>query len=114
MAVTAAVVKSTIPDEGETMSIRIICINKAGGKHDDPHEAITRLYWVDEEPTGKQAFISREDLHDWLNAGGKAFVHEDGARAPVIPFVSRSWKKCVKTRPDSTKKDNLLNLDECR
>ena len=40
------------------MSIRVECINKAGGWHQDPHEAISRLAWVDEQ-SGQRGSSSR-------------------------------------------------------
>lgn len=96
------------------MAIRITCINKDGGYHDNPYVAITRLGWL-EESTGKTGYITREQLYDWLkNEGGQAYVLAGNARAEVIPALSAAGTKYVKTRADSTNRDNLLKLPECR
>jgi hypothetical protein len=34
------------------MAVRITCINKSGGYHDNPHEAITDFGWVNEQTGG--------------------------------------------------------------
>lgn len=94
------------------MSIRIRCINKAGGYHEDPHEAIQTLGWENEQDrsTGRS---TREGMHDWVRNGGQAFVVAGGFRAQLEARVNSRGTKYVRTRPDATTKDNLLKLQEC-
>jgi hypothetical protein len=95
------------------MSIRITCINKAGGYHEDPHEAIQTLGWQHEQDasTGRS---TREVMHDWVKQGGQAFVVSGSHRAPLIALTNSRGTKYVKTKPDGVTDDNLLNLPECR
>lgn len=95
------------------MSIRITCINKAGGFHEDPHEAIQTLGWVNEQ-TNVAGRNSREEMHEWVKGGGLAVVVAGASRAPLIAVVNLRGTKYVKTKPDATTKDNLLKLPECR
>ena len=93
------------------MSIRITCISKAGGQHFDPHEAIALLGWVDEQ-SGETGVASRDEMYEYVRRGGLVFTRDGFARAQVMAYLSHSGRKCVKTVPDSTRKDNLLNLNE--
>jgi hypothetical protein len=94
------------------MAIRIVCINKAGGYHEDPHEAISHLGWV-EDGTGKTGRTTRLVMYDWLIQGGDAYVVGGGSRVGVIGAVNSRGTKYVKTVPDRTTQDNLLRLPEC-
>ena len=96
------------------MAIRITCINKANGQHENPYVAITDLGWV-EDGTGKAGRLTREALHDWITRQhGQAYVQVGVARAMVIASVSPHGTKYVKTEADHTERDNLLKLPECR
>ncbi len=95
------------------MSLRITCINKAGGYHEDPHEAIQTLGWVNEQ-NAQIGRSTREVMHDWVKSGGLAFVVAGGSRAPLVAVVNSRGTRFVKTKPDATTKDNLLKLPECR
>ena len=95
------------------MSIRINCVNKADGYHDDPHESISWLGWTG-DGTGKSGKMSREAMHDWVGQGGVAYVQALQNRANLEARVSRFGTKYVRTIPDGTTSDNLLRLMECR
>jgi len=97
------------------MTVRITCINKDNGDHDDPHEAITRLGWENVDKPDNKGYCSRLDMVKFLDVDkGQAFVEDsDGNKAYLIAYTSVSGKKCVKTRPDQTVSDNLLSLTEC-
>jgi hypothetical protein len=96
------------------MSIRITCINKAGGQHENPHVAIPKLGWT-EDGTGKSGIWTREQMYDWLKDGGMAYVKDArGDVAWLITEISSRGTKFVRTQPDWTKADNLLSLGECR
>ena len=95
------------------MPIRITCIKKDGGNHENPCAAISRLRWI-EDGTQKTGDTSRDDMHDWVKGGGQAYVKDAGGDiAFLIAEVSPGGTKFVRTRPDGTKKDNLLALGEC-
>jgi len=95
------------------MSIRIICINKSGGYHDNPHEAISRFGWINEQ-TGESKIISREDMWKWVSDGGEAYVKDArGNRAPVRAKTNSRGTKYLQTEADGKPTDNLLALREC-
>lgn len=94
------------------MSIRITCIKKSGGHHQEPHEAITALTWVNEQD-GSRGNSSREQMYEWVKNGGQAFVVFGATRVQVVTAETSWGTRFVKTRPDHTIRDNLLSLSEC-
>lgn len=94
------------------MAIRITCINKANGQHENPYVAISHLGWVN-EATNERGWSTRELMYDWIKTGGHAYVQAGTARADVITAESPRGTKYVRTRADSTDRDNLLKLPEC-
>lgn len=96
------------------MSVRITCINKSGGYHENPHEAISRFGWLN-EGTGQSGISSREEMWNWVNNGGLAYVKDAyGNTAKVVAKSNRNGTKYLQTIADGTPTDNLLNLMECR
>ncbi len=95
------------------MAIKIVCINKENGRHDDPYEAISFLGWV-EDGTGSKGKLSRLQLVDWIERGGEAYVLGGlSQRVKVVVRVSRHGNKYVKTVANGVETDNLLSLSEC-
>ena len=96
------------------MAIRIICIKKDNGNHENPYVAITSLNWINES-TGNKGTISRIGLYDWIKDDkGVAYVKDNiGNRANILPMLSSAGNKYVKTQADSTTSDNLLKLPQC-
>lgn len=95
------------------MAVRITCIKKAGGNHENPHVAISSLGWVNEQ-TNEKGNSTRDVMHDWVKGGGQGYVRDaKGDVAYLIAEVSPRGTKFVKTKPDGTKADNLLSLPEC-
>ena len=96
------------------MAIRITCISKAGGDHYDPHTAISRLGWVNEE-TGKSGSSTREQIYEWLTEKkGTAFVVDRrGNKAYLYPRENAHATRFVQTYADGVWTDNLLALPEC-
>jgi len=93
------------------MQIRITCINKDNGDHENPYLAITHVGWISNQ--GKIGVSSRIELYNWIENGGYAYVKEDeGILAQVITEIAHSGTKYVRTKPDSSTKNNLLNLTE--
>jgi Protein of unknown function (DUF3892) len=96
------------------MTVRVTCIRKQGGYHDDPHVAIEDLGWTN-EATGQSGRSTRLQFYDWLqNQNGVAYVKDRyGNQASVRPRVSARGNPFVQTVADGTPTDNLLNLPEC-
>ena len=95
------------------MAVRITCINKASGNHENPYVAISHLGWV-EDGTGKSGKSTREEMYDFVqNKGGEAYVSSGLSRARLIGAVSPRGTRYVKTVANSTERDNLLELPEC-
>jgi len=96
------------------MTVRITCINKDGGNHENPHVAITDLGWI-EDGTNDEGKSSRLAMYDWIkNKGGKAYVRDAyGNTAWVGTAETVTGTKYVRTYRDSTWTDNLLALMEC-
>lgn len=95
------------------MAVRITCINKAGGFHDDPHEAVSYYGWLNESSsaTGKN---DRATMVDWVKRGGIAYVKDlYGRLAYCFVNRSRSGNEFLQTQTDGIPTDNLLKLPEC-
>jgi hypothetical protein len=95
------------------MAIRITCITKDAGNHENPHVAIGTLGWVNPQ-TGEQDRSTRVVMHDWVKEGGEAYVEYGNVRARLLAVISPRGNKYVKTQADNTSSDNLLRLPECR
>ena len=97
------------------MAIRITCINKSGGYHQDPHHAIERLGWTNEE-NGKTGKSTRLEIYDWIKLrSGTAYVKDSaGNKAYVGTLEHANGTKYVQTFADKVWTDNLLSLPECR
>lgn len=97
------------------MSIRITCITKAGGDHENPYVAISRLGWVNLLNPAEKKFSTREQMYDYVKNGNEAWVYDKSgnSKAKLICATSPKGTRYVKTEPDSTPKDNLLEIGEC-
>jgi hypothetical protein len=96
------------------MAIRITCINKSGGYHLDPHHAIERLGWTNEQD-GATGNNSRLEIYNWIKTeNGKAYVTDRaGNTAYVGTREHANGTKFVQTYADKVWTDNLLSLPEC-
>jgi hypothetical protein len=96
------------------MSVRITCISKAGGDHENPHVAISRLGWINEED-GATGNSSRLEMYDWIkNQNGVAYVRDaNGNTVRVGTAETSRGTKYVRTYRDRVWTDNLLALPEC-
>lgn len=96
------------------MAMRITCINKSGGYHEDPHHAISYLGWINEQ-TSESGKSSREDMWSFVSKGGQAFVRDSyGNVAYLRAKTSSKGTHFVQTEADGKPTDNLLKLGECR
>ena len=96
------------------MSVRITCISKDGGNHDNPHVAISDLGWKNEE-TGDTGRSTRLQIYDWIkNQRGYAYVRDHvGNTVRVGTAENANGTRYVRTYRDNTWTDNLLALPEC-
>ena len=96
------------------MTVRITCINKDNGNHENPYVSITNLGWL-EESTGKRGRSTRLEMYNFIKDGNYAYVVDpkDSSKAYLETRVSAAGTKYVRTKPDDTRRDNLLSLPEC-
>ena len=96
------------------MAVRIICIKKEEGKHENPYIAIDYLEWVNERINVK-GITDRTKIHDWIKyESGEAYiVDRSGKKIYLIPEISPLGNKYVKTVEDETIADCLLQLPDC-
>jgi nucleotide-binding universal stress UspA family protein len=90
--------------EGQ-MASQITCITKPHPHND--HEAITNV-------GGAAFYITRQECANNIDSGRETyFVHVGAFRTEVTTYV-KNGVKYIRTRADSTQKDNLLSLPQCR
>lgn len=97
------------------MAVRIVCINKSGGYHGDPHHAISHLGWTN-EATGNTGKSTRLEVYEWIKTrGGAAYVVDSGGNKTSVGTREHSnGTKYLQTHADRVWTDNLLALPECR
>lgn len=97
------------------MAVRITCIKKSGGFHENPHVAIESLGWTN-EATNESGRSSRLEMYDFVvNKKGQAYVTDNyGNTAYLQGATSASGNQYVRTVSDGKWTDNLLSLPECR
>lgn len=94
------------------MALRIHCINKDNGDHEDPHLAISYLGWVDQSDYSRGKW-SRLTMVEFIEKGGRAYVEVNGKTAYLVVRTSKYGNKYVKTVADGVETNNLLYLPEC-
>jgi len=95
--------------------IRIICINKSEGYHDNPHEAVSFYGWISDE-NQKKGKTDRITMVDWIkNKKGIAYVTDKNDNK-VYCYVNRSVNgtEFLQTQSDGRFTNNLLELPECQ
>ena len=96
------------------MSVKITCIKKDNGNHENPYAAIISMNWIDED-TKDTGQSTRLDMYEFVNGGGEAYVRDaSGNKAKLEAKVTVNRTKYVKTIADDVKSDNLLRLPECK
>ena len=95
------------------MAIRVTCIKKSGGYHENPHEAISRFGWRNEQ-RGASNSSTREQMWEWVTNGGDAYVKDTyGNVAWVRAKTNSRGTHYLQTEADGKASDNLLKLPEC-
>lgn len=94
------------------MTIKITCIKKENGNHENPCEAISTFGWIN-EGTQKSGSSSRIQVYEFVEKGGYAYVEDNDSRVKLITGISSKGNRYVKTKQNDTEDDNLLKLPEC-
>ncbi|MBG6236283.1 hypothetical protein IWX76_002864 [Pedobacter sp. CAN_A7] len=97
------------------MAIKITCINKDNGNHENPNVAITHLGWIN-EINGASGKNTRIEIYNWIKVdAGVAYVKDAmGNKAKIITAETANGTMYVKTEADTSLKNNLLSLQECK
>jgi hypothetical protein len=97
------------------MAIKITCIKKASGDHENPYIAISTMNWMNEN-TGATGTSTKIGMYDFVTKDkGIAYVKDSrGNKANLIGAVSPKGNKYVKTVEDDVTSDNPLKLPECK
>jgi hypothetical protein len=91
------------------MSDQITCITKPDAHN--THEAITHVGGT--RQGGTRFYITRQECANDIRGGTKSyFVHVKPDTIPVTAY-QREGQWFIRTKPDRTQKDNLLNLPQC-
>jgi len=95
------------------MSVKITCIKKDNGNHENSYVAITSMNWLNEADQ-KTGTSTRVEMYDFVKDGGDAYVKDTaGNKAKLVAHITEKGTKYVKTVADDVKSDNLLKLGEC-
>lgn len=98
------------------MAVKIHCINKDNGNHENPYVAISHLGWINEQ-NGERGRSTRLEMYTFIkDKSGQAYVVDprDGSKAYLEARVTTLGTKYVRTQSNDTGRDNLLSLPECR
>lgn len=92
--------------------VKITCIKKDSGNHNNPHEGITDYGWINSnEKTGQS---TRSAMVKWIEDGNRAYVTDTyGNKAYCAIRTSPSGNKFLQTYSDGNYNNNLLSLPEC-
>lgn len=89
--------------------VQISCINKK--EHYNPHERIINIGGLNSN--GTRWKISQADAIQYIENGTFSFYVSVGGYTTDVIIALHNGNKYLKTKPDSTGKDNLLSLPEC-
>lgn len=96
------------------MSVKITCIKKDNGNHENPYVAISSMNWIN-EGTQKGGTSTREAIYEFVRDGNEAYVKDSsGNKAILEAKISAKGTKYVKTVANDVESDNLLQLPECK
>lgn len=95
------------------MTVEIICISKANGNHDNPHEAITHYHWVGDPKAPNGWIYTRDGMVKFLEEGNSAYVDGGGNIKAYCKVMNNGRIKFLQTYSDDRPTNNLLQLPEC-
>jgi hypothetical protein len=87
------------------MALQITCITKPDAHN--THEAITNV-------GGFGFYITRQECADNIRFGRQSYFVQVGLYRTDVEAYQRNGTWFIKTKPDSTQRDNLLSLPQCR
>jgi hypothetical protein len=90
------------------MPKQVSCINKT--RHSDPHLRIRNIGGV---ANGRRWRLSEDEAIRKIERGSSSFFVRVGNRRVEVVVAKHQGRKYLKTRPDSSRKNNLLSLPEC-
>jgi len=92
--------------------VEIICINKDGGNHSNPHEGITHYGW--RNSVGQNGRATKADMLKYLDDGNRAYVMPNqGTKVYCYIRTSTAGNRFLQTYADNQYTNNLLSLNEC-
>lgn len=95
------------------MAVKVTCVSKPSGNNLDPHEAISRIGWVNES-TGATGVSTRLEIYDFIKGGGQVYVTSlSSSRVYVGCRESNTGTKFVQTHADGQWNNNLLSQPNC-
>jgi len=74
------------------------------------HEHIARVRWQDTQNSTQTGEASRQEMVDWINGGGQAYVSQGGHTVAV--GVVNANPPYIRTHADGIWTDNLLALPQ--
>lgn len=87
------------------MPLQITCITKPNAH--STHEAITHV-------GGSGFYITREKCADDIDNRRQSYFVHVGLYKTDVTTYTKNGVKYIKTKADSTQKDNLLSLPQCK
>lgn len=97
------------------MTVQIMCINKDGGNHQNPHEAISHYGWAEVGKPSNNGKASRAEMVRYLEVKGNfAYVTDGVSKAYCYVRTNDNGTKFLQTVSDGKYTDNLLSLSECK
>ena len=95
------------------MAVKVTCVSKPLGNNLNPHEAISRIGWINES-TGAQGVSTRLEIYDFIKGGGQVYVIGSGnSRVYVGCRDGSTGTKFVQTHADGQWSNNLLSQRNC-
>lgn len=97
----------------QEMTVKIVCINKSDGYHENPHEAISHYGWKNES-SDETGISDRQSMVNWMKQGNYAYVVDQyGQKVYCQVRVSVNGTEFLQTESDNKLTNNLLSLIEC-
>jgi hypothetical protein len=100
--------ESEDPRRKRVMAKQVRCVNKI--PRNDPHLRIRNIGGV---INGRRWKLSQADAIRKIEAGTSSFYVRVGNSRVDVVVAKHERRKYLKTRPDRSRKNNLLSLPEC-
>ncbi len=92
------------------MKHEVTCITVDSGSRYDDCRCIQKIGY---QTSNGEARESPAEIHEYIKSGDKFYIVQNGSRTYLEP-VERDGTKYVRTKPNDTKKDNLLKQPGCK